>query len=392
MASSVRPRPNHYETLGLSITASQDEVNRAFARIMGMFGLCSVSAAAQMSLAFEVLRDPAKRCAYDRALGLRPDPGPRHWTVAGVARSSPGFLGSSWGRLAEVAGDTVPRAEPAPESEPRPVAPLEPRLSSFIASSLREMATPDAPDGSPAPGLLPDMQRDEKPDAGVEKDNWHFLAAPSTDEESPPGLDGRPLDWRRPALIVAGLVAVAGLIGALAGLSIDDNEQPQSSERGIAVPLPRATPNPGGAALSPAPVAPAIEQQGPPPLRAETSVPAIRHKVSPRRLTAFAEHQAEQPRPAETGVEATEPVSPATDQPAAEPVALPPAVAAALPLSNRVIARTIDRIGYSCGAVVSASAVEGAPPGVYRVTCSSGRTYEASPVHGRYRFRRSVTH
>jgi hypothetical protein len=201
-----------------------------------MFGLCSVPAAAQMSLAFEVLRDPAKRCAYDRALGLRPDPGPRHWTVAGVARSSPGFLGSSWGRLAEVAGDTVPRADPASESEPRPVAPSEPRVSSFIASSLREMASPDAPDGSPAPGLLPDMQRDEKPDAGVEKDNWHFLAAPSTDEESPPGLDGRPLDWRRPALIVAGLVAVAGLIGALAGLSVDDNEQPQSSGRGIAVP------------------------------------------------------------------------------------------------------------------------------------------------------------
>jgi hypothetical protein len=388
MASSVRSRPNHYETLGLSTTASQDEVNRAFARIMGMFGLCSVPAAAQMSLAFEVLRDPAKRLAYDRALGLRPEPDPRHWTVAGVARSSPGFLGSAWGRLAEVAADTVPRADPASESEPRPVAPSEPRVSSFIASSLREMASPDAFGGSPAPELPAAVQRDEKPDVGVEMDNRHFLAAPSADED----LDGRPLNWKRPALVVAGLVAVAGLIGALAGLSVDDNEQPQSPERGIAVALPRATPQPGSAVLSPAPVAPAVEQQGPAPLRAETSVPATGHKASPRRLTAFAEHQAEQPQLAESGGEATEPVGPATDQPAAEPVALPPAVAAALPLSNRVIARTIDRIGYSCGAVVSASAVEGAPSGVYRVTCSSGRTYEASPVHGRYRFRRSATH
>jgi hypothetical protein len=392
MASSVRSRPNHYETLGLSTTASQDEVNRAFARIMGMFGLCSVPAAAQMSLAFEVLRDPAKRCAYDRALGLRPEPDPRHWTVAGVARSSPGFLGSAWGRLAEVAGDTAPRADPASESEPRPVAPAEPRLSSFIAASLREMASPDAPGGSPAPELPAEVQRDEKSNVGAEMDNRHFLPAPSADEESPPDLDGRPLDWKRPALVVAGLVAVAGVIGALAGLSVDDNEQPQSPERGIAVALPRATPRPGGAALSPAPVAPAVEQQGPAPLRVETSAPATGHKASPRRLTAFAEHQAEQPQLAESGGEATEPVGPATDQPAAEPVALPPAVAAALPLSNRVIARTIDRIGYSCGAVVSASAVEGAPSGVYRVTCSSGQTYEASPVHGRYHFRRSAAH
>jgi hypothetical protein len=62
-------------------------------------------------------------------------------------------------------------------------------------------------------------------------------------------------------------------------------------------------------------------------------------------------------------------------------------VAASLPLPDAVVARTIERIGYSCGKVTGA--VAGASPGVYQVTCSSGDTYQATPVHGRYRFRRS---
>jgi hypothetical protein len=69
----------------------------------------------------------------------------------------------------------------------------------------------------------------------------------------------------------------------------------------------------------------------------------------------------------------------AADTPAA------PAVAASLPLPNNVIARTIERIGYSCGDVVSATAVEG---GAYKVACSSGQSYQARPVRGRYHFRR----
>lgn len=64
------------------------------------------------------------------------------------------------------------------------------------------------------------------------------------------------------------------------------------------------------------------------------------------------------------------------------------ALAAKLPLPNLVIARTIERIGYACGAVVSATALDGDKPGVYKVTCTSGRSYQARPVHGRYHFRR----
>jgi hypothetical protein len=62
-----------------------------------------------------------------------------------------------------------------------------------------------------------------------------------------------------------------------------------------------------------------------------------------------------------------------------------------MPLPNAVIARTIHRIGYACGKVASTSAVEGAP-GVYTVACTSGASYEATPVRGRYRFRRVASH
>ena len=64
------------------------------------------------------------------------------------------------------------------------------------------------------------------------------------------------------------------------------------------------------------------------------------------------------------------------------------ATPASLPLPDRVVARTIHKIGYACGQVASTSAVDG-QPGVFNVTCTSGHSYRAAPVHGRYRFRRS---
>jgi hypothetical protein len=63
-------------------------------------------------------------------------------------------------------------------------------------------------------------------------------------------------------------------------------------------------------------------------------------------------------------------------------------IAADLPVSTKLIARTIERIGYRCGDVSSAAPAEGKAQGVYRITCSSGQTYQATPVRGRYHFRR----
>ena len=62
-----------------------------------------------------------------------------------------------------------------------------------------------------------------------------------------------------------------------------------------------------------------------------------------------------------------------------------------MPLPNATIARTIEKIGYSCGTVASIAAVEGASPGVFKVTCSSGQNYQATPVNGRYHFRKMGT-
>jgi hypothetical protein len=58
-----------------------------------------------------------------------------------------------------------------------------------------------------------------------------------------------------------------------------------------------------------------------------------------------------------------------------------------MPLPKAVIARTIGRIGYPCGQVASTTAVDGAS-GAFKVTCTSGHSYRAAPVRGRYRFRR----
>jgi hypothetical protein len=63
------------------------------------------------------------------------------------------------------------------------------------------------------------------------------------------------------------------------------------------------------------------------------------------------------------------------------------AAAARMPLPNSTIARTLHRVGYSCGQVASAVPVDG-QAGVFTVTCTSGQSYRASPQRGRYRFKR----
>jgi hypothetical protein len=61
--------------------------------------------------------------------------------------------------------------------------------------------------------------------------------------------------------------------------------------------------------------------------------------------------------------------------------------AAKMPLPGNVVARTIRRIGYRCDQVASTTPIADGP-GAFLVTCSSGDSYRASPVRGRYHFRR----
>jgi hypothetical protein len=54
-------------------------------------------------------------------------------------------------------------------------------------------------------------------------------------------------------------------------------------------------------------------------------------------------------------------------------------------MSKAAIAQTIGRIGYPCGRVASTSHILG---NVFKVTCTSGDSYRAAPINGRYRFKR----
>src|SRR3954447_16645669 len=70
MVSAVKTRPSYYEVLGIAPTASGDEVAAAFARELTRpraFG-----GIAEVSIAYQALRDPGRRAAYDASLGLKP--------------------------------------------------------------------------------------------------------------------------------------------------------------------------------------------------------------------------------------------------------------------------------------------------------------------------------
>src|SRR5690242_14432172 len=114
MVSAVQSRPNYYELLGLTPAATDDEITSAFAKAMGMFGFHPVTVAAQLSAAFEILRNPAKRDEYDRSLGLAKEPEPepeqdlRPWAIAARRAGTP-FFG-----LAPAEPPVQRQAEPTP--------------------------------------------------------------------------------------------------------------------------------------------------------------------------------------------------------------------------------------------------------------------------------------
>jgi hypothetical protein len=380
MASSVRSRPTYYDMLGLSPAASEEDIKRAFARSMGMFGAHSAAAAAQVSAAFGILRDAGKRRTYDRSIGVLSDPPPRQWGFSATAApppTAPGLLGSAWRGLAEqVAGEPPQPAPPAPE---------EPRLASFIASSVRDPAAPLAQ--QPAPEAEAERQpigeAHEECVAQVQRELEHILRPRTRELPISAEIEDRPFDWRRPALVAGGLLLSAGVIGAFAGMSVRDNEQPTAVQ---------SVGRPAGKAASAA-VSPVAPSQAPPSLAApvahEIAALPRRHKIAPQQVQpqpAFVEEAVDQSQAAQTTLDGSG-AAIATSDSGTPAVAAPQPTPADLPLPKSVVARTIERIGYSCGSVVSTSG--GETPGVFTITCSSGQTYRASPVHGRYRFSRA---
>jgi len=364
MGSSVRQRPNHYETLGLTPAASDDEVSKAFARKMNAFRWHPAGAAAEVWIAYETLRDRIRRADYDRALGLAPKP-QREWTMAVTQKQWAPFMAAVPVQVAR-----GPARAPEPQSEP----PVDPRLES-IAATLRELSKPTverSPDPQPGP------KEHWRPDDGVEPLIEQILAVDHAEKARLRAREVRSPGWRKPALAVGGLLLGAGAIGAVAGLSVSNQE---GSAPGLATTAAKPTTRADAAA--------AVPQSAPAPMPFEPVRKQPPRSLTHSRIRRIAQRQqARQAEPTTTEGAQPQPAAVASDQASLDPLAPQFAPAGSLPISNKIAARTIDRIGYSCGEVSSSAPVEGSP-GVFDLNCSSGQRFRATRVHGRYHFRRA---
>lgn len=364
MVSTVKSRPNHYEVLGLKPSATAEEIEQAFAWEISAFRPRAFGGLAEVSLAHEVLRDPIRRRDYDIALGLVPKPRPR------PPMPALHFSGSAhWDALVRPAPDPVPPSTPrAPSAVSEPVAEAPPAVPEAFAEASTQ---------PPEPSVQPEIAEQEEPKSVQELGIPDFLTLRRPIAEPAGELDEERLpEWKRPALAAGALLAGAALFGTWAGMSAGNSAQ---DAKAITVELPKARAEPMAAAAMPEAAAGLFDLSS--------------AKASHARLASARAGRAHSPRQAERAGEglAESGLSSAIDleQNGGEQSAPQAAVVpASMPLPNHVIAATLHRIGYGCGRVASVAAAESGAPGAYKVTCTSGQSYHASPVGGRYRFRR----
>ena len=376
MGSAVRSRPSHYETLGLAPAASSDEIARAFAREISASRPRAFGGLAEVGIAYETLRNPVKRRAYDVSLGLGSEPRPPYAPT--TLRIAAQFISSAPGGRAERPVDGI-FARPAPvmKQQLQPELSAEPRTASFIAESLRDPPGP-TPQDDIFPGARPQPNQPRRPEPGPGPqigDRILHRAEKARVAEA----EDRPVEWKRPAIVIGATVAAVALLGALAGWQAGHGE-PQQTQAGVTAALPPPRPSPA-AVLPPAPASRVADAQSRRlPRAAVAAARARRTPARPRPIVS--DEQLSQG----TQFEPSQPEEQANAQAVAE--SRPMEAAAALPLPNAVIARTIERIGYACGQVASTGAVGGESRGAFKVTCTSGLSYQATPVRGRYHFRR----
>ena len=343
MVSTVKTRPNHYEVLGLTPTASSDEIARAFATEISIFRPHTFSGIAEVTVAYETLRNPARRRAYDAALGLNARPEPKH------VLSSSGVCGATFlDRPGAVAGPV----ERSAKSETTP----------FIAAALRELASPE-PLRKPVAVETPEPEPQRPTEPQPTSVHLAYDEGPDVAEESS-------IPWKRIGILAGGLVLAVGALGAWVGWMAGNGAIPEQPKTAAMLTLPPPTTFSVG---DPAQAGPARIAESPRAQRLKRrAVDTTAHARPTSRLASLEDQLAE-------------PVAAQADAQAAEAAPATP-VAASMPLPNRVIARTIARIGYPCGDVASTTA--GGTTGVFTVTCTSGHSYQAAPVRGRYHFRR----
>jgi len=371
MISTTAARPTHYDMLGVEPDATAEEIAKAFAREIGMFRVRPVGGLAEVGVAYETLRDPARRRAYDVAMGFAPEPS----KPAVTPEWAPFLMRASAHPVERRAMDPLHRparrAEPEPQVRPEPA--VDPRLAA-IAASVRELATPAASEPPPAPASKTEPPA---PKASPSAPKAEPLRAAPVELRFEDHEEHVPVEWKRPAMIAGGLVAAVALIGAWAGVKAGNDAQAQTLESRVTTALPHAKPAATAEDDSPLTFAEAT------PTRRARAVHRVQRQAPKRH--ALSQQELEELAPVEVGHQATD--GAATPGVAEAPAPAPVATQAKMPLPNAVIARTIGRIGYACGSVASVVAGEGT--GVYNVTCTSGHSYRAAPVRGRYHFSRS---
>ena len=328
MIGTAKSRLNYYEMLGIAPSAAGDAIAKAFSKATNVLRPHAFGGITELCVAYETLRDPVRRRAYDASIGRAPKPAP-----APISRpASAHFMVRP--AVPAAAPPHPPSGASEPPPEPRPVRPV--RLD---AQSPRPLALDD------------------------------------------PDIDVGPIEWKRIKAVVGGSVAAAVLVGAIGGWwSVSEAANPAQQAATEAADRPRDK----------RPVASSDPQREPIVYKTARSIAPPHRAVSLQSRTERADRRTQR-APSQAEDQLVQAPSDLAEQNPGDPLAPEAgpvsAAAAAMPLPHKTVARTIDRIGYACGTVASTAPVEGAA-GVFTIICSSGQSFQAKPVNGRYRFRR----
>lgn len=130
MDSTVKLRPNHYELLGLTPSATGEEIAQAFAKELGLLRPRAFGSLAEVTVAYETLRDPIKRKAYDQSIGIKADVEPQPRPALSLAgRLEGAALGTPPPKPVvqlKSPPPPPPGASARPRPEPRPQARMGP--------------------------------------------------------------------------------------------------------------------------------------------------------------------------------------------------------------------------------------------------------------------------
>jgi hypothetical protein len=378
LASGRGSGPDHYEILGLPQTASSDELTRAYVREMSSLKPRPLAALTQLSVAYETLRDPDRRRAYDSTLHPPAAPKPHYsvqWTPAPIAAPVLAFAST------RIENDEASDVRFKSDRQPHARISGEGQGPPFFAKEVREPAS-SVEDAEPT--AFAQFQRREPP-AGL---------APQKREAAPEEwLQFQPdraressIDWKRTAMAIAWPVLGVAMLGAVIGWAANMVEEPQQPAPPVKMALPPPAPS---LAMSDTPEI--STNRNDEEKQVELRRQSDRLRIAQTRLPKTTAAPEQPVAPSSSGEEqiASNSIEPATETPSSSFSSSADAAVTSMPLSDRTIARTISRIGYSCGRVASIAPVPGQASGVFTVTCSSGQSYRATPVGGRYRFRRS---